>query len=139
MNTLRTLLIAMLLCAACASHHLPPKELLQANLEAMQEAVTAKVPDTQRAARLNKSINDLGQQLLSFRAVRDRFQSDVLALNARPDVIRGELEARIAQFDKQRVAIRTRVFELHSELIAATTPEEWKGLFPYERAVLTEE
>jgi hypothetical protein len=77
--------------------------------------------------------------LLSFRAVRDRFQSDVLALNARPDVTRPELEARIAQFDKQRVAIRTRVFELHSELIAATTPKEWKGLFPYERAVLTEE
>jgi hypothetical protein len=138
MRTLRTPVIAILLCGACASHHLPPKEILEANLEAMQEAVNARVADTRRAARLNKSINDLGQQLLSFRAVRDRFQSDVLALNARPDVTRPELEARIAQFDQQRVAIRTRVFELHSELVAASTPEEWKGLFPYERAVVTE-
>ena len=40
---------------ACASHHLPPKEILEANLEAMQEAVSAKVPDAQRAARLNQS------------------------------------------------------------------------------------
>ena len=141
MNFLRTYGLALLMCGACAyaSHHLTPKENLEANLERMQEAVSAKVPDTQRAARLNKSIVDLGQQLLSFRAVRDRFQSDVLTLNARPDVTRTELEARIGQFDKERVAIRARVLELHSELIAATTPEEWKGLFPYERAVLTEE
>jgi hypothetical protein len=139
MNFLRTSALASLLCAACASHHLPPKELLEANLEAMQEAVTVKVPDTQRAARLNEAITNLGQRLLSFRTVRDRFQSDLLALNARPDVMRTELEARIGDFDKERMAIRARVFELHSELIAATTPEEWKSLFPYERAVLTEE
>jgi len=131
--------IAMLLCAACASHHqLPPKELLEADLEAMQEAVSARVPDAQRVARLNKSINDLGQQLLSFQGVRDRFQSDMLILNARPDVTRSELEARIGQFDKERTALRARVFELHSELIASTTAEEWKKLFPYERAVLTD-
>jgi len=127
------------MCAACASHQLPSKEVLEANLEAMQEAVTAKVPDRQRAARLNKSISDLGKQLLSFRSVRGRFESDLLAPNARPDVTRPELEARIAQFDKERLALRGRVFELHSELIAATTAEEWKGLFPHERAVLTED
>jgi hypothetical protein len=136
---LRHLGLAMLLCTACASHHLPPKELLEANLEAMQEAVAQKVPDAQRAARLNKSITTLGQQLLSFRTLRDRFESDLLTLNARPDVTRSELDSRIGQFDKERVAIRARVFELHSQLIAATTDEEWKGLFPYERAVLTEE
>src|SRR5215813_6057780 len=121
MKSVRAYGLAILMCAACASHHLPPKELLQANLEAMQEAVAAKIPDTQRVARLNKSINDLGQQLISFRAVRDRFQADLLALNARPEVSRPELETRIAQFEKERVAIRARVFELHSELIAATT------------------
>lgn len=139
MNSLRAYGLALLMCGACASHHLPPKEILEANLEAMQEAVSAKVPDPQRAARLNQSILNLRQQLLSFRAVRDRFQSDLQTLNARPDVTRTELEARIGQFDKERVAIRARVLELHSELIAGTTPEEWKGLFPYERAVLTEE
>lgn len=139
MKSLHAYGLALLMCSACASHHQPPKEILEANLEAMQEAVSAKVPDTQRATRLNKSIVDLGQQLLSFRAVRDRFQSDLLTLNARPDATRTEFEARIGQFDKERVAIRARVLALHSELIAATTPEEWKRLFPYERAVLTEE
>jgi len=138
MNPLLSCELVLLMCVACASHHIPPKELLEANLEAMQEAVSAKVPDTQRAARLNKSINELGQQLLSFQVDRDRFQSDFLALNARADVTRAELESRIEQFDKRRVATRARVFELHAELIAATNAEDWKKLFPYERAVLTE-
>jgi septal ring factor EnvC (AmiA/AmiB activator) len=130
--------IALLLCAACASHDLPPKELVAADLEAFQEAVSVKVSDAQRAARLNQSINELGQQLQSFQAARDRFQADFLALNSRTDVMRAELEDRIEQFDSQRRAIRARVFELHSQLIAATTADEWKGLFPYERALLTD-
>lgn len=139
MKTLCTSIAALLLSAACASHHhLPPKELLESDLETMQEAVSAKVSDPQRAARLNQSIIDLGQQLLSFQAAGNRFRADFMALNSRPDVTRPELEGRIEQFDKQRAAIRSRVFELHSQLIAATTAEEWKGLFPYERALLTD-
>jgi hypothetical protein len=137
-QTLQTSLLAVLLCAACASHQLAPKELLEADLEALQEAVSVKVPDAQRAARLNNSITDLGQQLLSFQAARDRFQSEFLVLNSRPEVTRPELEARLQQFDTQRRAIRARVFKLHSEMITATTAEEWKGLFHYERAVLTD-
>lgn len=138
MRTLLALLVGLLLCAGCAHHPLPPKEVLEANLEVMEEAVSAKVSDPRRAARLNKTIGDLGQQLLSFQEVEDRFRSDFIALNARPNVSRQELEARIAQFDSQRVAIRARVFELHTELIAATTAEEWKALFPRERALLTD-
>jgi len=97
------------LLTACAHHnHLFPKDLLEANFEAMQEAVAANVPDTERVARINKSINDLRQQLLSFQADRNRFQSDLLALNARPDVTRAELEARIQQFNNGHVAPRAQ-------------------------------
>jgi chromosome segregation ATPase len=135
-------LCACLLVAAltgCVHHdHLSAKELLEADLEAMQEAVVANVPDSERVARLNESIDSLGQQLFSFEADRKRFESDLLTLNARPDATRAELEARIGQFDEKRVAIRASVFELHAALIAATTAEEWKKLFPYERAVLTD-
>jgi len=131
-------LVVTLLCAACANHRLPPKELVEADIEAMQEAVAAKIPDAQRAARLNMSISQLRQQLLTFQAERDRFQFDLLELNGRPDATRPQLEARIEQFDEQRVATRARVFELHSEMLAASTAEEWKALFPYERAVLTD-
>jgi hypothetical protein len=64
---------AALILAGCANRHLPPKELLAANLEAMQEAVATKVPDAQRAARVDKAIDGLGEQLRAFEAVRTTF------------------------------------------------------------------
>jgi hypothetical protein len=131
-------LLAALLCVACASQHLSPKERLEADLEAMQEAVSVKVPDAQRAARLNKSINDLGQQMRTFQTVGNKFQSDFLTLNSRRTARRAEFETLIEEYDKQRVVLRARMLELHSQMIEATTAEEWKGLFPYERALLTD-
>lgn len=137
-RTFQSALLVALLCAACASHHVPPKKRLEADLEAMQEAVVVKVPDAQRAERLSKSINDLGQQMLAFQALGNKFQSEFLTLNSRRSATRAEFETLIKGYDKQRRAQRAHMFELHSQLIEATTAEEWKGLFPYERALLTD-
>jgi hypothetical protein len=137
-QTLQSSLLVALLCAACASQHLAPKERLEADLEAMQEAVSVKVPDAQRAARLNKSINDLGQLMLTFQVVGTKFQSDFLTLNSRRTATRAEFETLVEEYNRQRVTLRARMLELHSQMIEATTAEEWKGLFPYERALLTD-
>jgi hypothetical protein len=137
-RTFQSALLGALLCAACASHHLPQKERLEADLEAMQLAVSVKVPDAQRAARLNKSINDLGQQMLAFQTLGNKFQSEFRTLNSRRTAARAEFETLIKGYDKQRRDQRAHMFELHSQLIEATTAEEWKGLFPYERALLTD-
>jgi Spy/CpxP family protein refolding chaperone len=102
----------------------------------MREAVTAQVTDPQRAARVNKTIDDLEEQLLSFDVVHRTYQSNVVALNARPDATRAEFEALAENFGKQRIAFRNRVFELHLKMIEATTAEEWKGLYRYERNIL---
>jgi len=134
------LLVVTLACVACASHHehLPPQELLKANIEAMQEAVPSKISDPARAARVNKAIDALRQQLLSFDSVQATFRSNTRALNARPDATRSEFETLVKQFDEKRIAVRRRFFELHSEMIAATTEAEWKDLSPYEQRLLTE-
>jgi hypothetical protein len=136
MRTLRVWLLSAVACAAYASHHLAPQELLKANLEAMREAVPAQVADPQRAARVNKAIDDLREQLLSFDAVHKTYQTNVVTLNARPDATRAEFETLAENFGKRRIAFRNRVFELHSEMIDATTAEEWKGLYRYERNIL---
>ena len=134
------LLVVILACVACASHHehLPPQELLKANIEAMQQAVPSKISDPARAARVNKAVDALRQQLLSFDSVQATFQSNIRALNARPDATRSEFETLVKQFDEKRIAVRRRLFELHSEMIAATTEAEWKDLSPYEQRLLTE-
>ena len=133
-------LALLLLCGACASHreHLTPQELLKANIESMQEAAPTRIADPARAARVNEAIDGLRQQLLSFDAVQATYRSNLRALNARPDATRTEFETLVDQFDKQRIAFRTRLFELHSQMIAATTEAEWKELSPYEQRLLTE-
>jgi hypothetical protein len=137
MKTLCPLLIGILLCAGCASHGSPQDELTT-NLQNLQKAVTLNVGDPQRAARLTSSINEMGQQLRSFEAVRTTFQSNFLALNSRPEATRAQFDSLIDQFDRQRTAIRARVFELHLELTAASTDKEWQSLWSYERKLLTD-
>jgi hypothetical protein len=102
----------------------------------MREAVAATVPDASRAADVNEAINGLEAQLLSFENLTRNFRADVIALNARPDVTRAELDSLFRTFDEKRVAIRKRLIELHLQMTAATTAGEWKALFPYERALL---
>jgi hypothetical protein len=97
---------------ACASRyeHMPPQELLKANIEAMQAAVPAKVSDLVRAARVGQAIDALRQQLVSFDAIQATFQSNIRVLNARPDATRSEFETLVERFDKQRIAVRSRLF-----------------------------
>jgi hypothetical protein len=128
--------LSTLLCAACASHPLPPEELAKANLEAMREAVAIEVPDASRAARLNQAIDGMDDQMREFAAAAHAFQENVRALNARPDATRAEFDTLVERFDTQRSTARKRLLELHFDLIAATTDEEWKRLSPYEKAVL---
>jgi hypothetical protein len=139
MKALRTTAIAVIMCAACASHHgASSQDRLTADLQELHEAVTLNVDDGQRAARLQSSIVALGQQMRSFGTLRQTFQSRFLALNARPDATRAEFDSLIEGFDKQRAAIRASVFRLHAEIIAATTDKEWKTLSYYERKLLTD-
>lgn len=139
MKALRTTAIAVIMCAACASlHGASSRDRLSADLQELHEAVTLNVDDSQRAAHLQSSIDALGQQMRSFQAQSQTFQSSFLALNARPDATRAEFDSLVEKFDKQRAAIRTRVLELHSEMIAATTDKEWKTLSYYERKLLTD-
>jgi hypothetical protein len=130
------MLIGALLVAACASQSLPPRRLLEADLEAMREAVATTVPDADRAARVNEAIDGLETQLLSFETLVRTFRTDVIAHNSRPDATRAEFDSLFKLFDEQRIAIRKRLFELHLQMTAATTAAEWKVLFPYERALL---
>jgi hypothetical protein len=139
-NTMRmagALLLGILLCVGCASHGSPQDELTT-NLQNLQKAVTLNVGDGQRAARLTSSINELGQELRSFEVLRKSFRSDFLSLNSRPEATRAEFDSLIEQFNRQRAAIRARVFELHLELTAATTDKEWQSLRYYERKLLTD-
>ena len=122
MNSLRTCGLAILMCAACASHHLPPEELLEANLEAMQEAVTARVPDTQRAARLNTSITRLESQ-------RSRLEKEVLSALERHDTPTEELQSIEREADEINASATQKMLDVRFVMRQQLSDEHWRAIF----------
>ncbi len=130
-----TLVAVLHLVASCAMHETSPREKATQNLKAMRIAAAA-MPDAPRAAKVARAIDGLERELVSLRDLIEAFRRDVGALNAKPDATRAELEGVMDAFDTQRKNIRMRVLGWHAEMIAATTPAEWKSLAPLERAAL---
>lgn len=102
----------------------------------MSEAVPKTVTDANRAAIVQASIGRLESELVGFRATLDTFEMDLRILNARREVQGSQLAERLDQFDAERKAARSRVLDIHLQITAATTPDEWKQLAKYERAAL---
>lgn len=102
----------------------------------MSEAVPKAVADANRAALVQAAIGRLESELVGFRATLDNFEMDLRMLNARRDVQRAQLAERLEQFDVERKAARSRVMDIHLQMTAATTDDEWKQLSRYERAAI---
>ena len=131
-------LALVLICAACASRHaLPPKSEFRAEVEAMREVVATKVRDEQRVARLNEAIDGFDAEAVSFSKALTVFRANLEALNSRPDATRDQFDSLIEAFDRERVATRARLIELHRQMIGATTAAEWKDLAQHERKMLS--
>jgi len=102
----------------------------------MSEAVPKTVTDANRAALVQAAIGRLESELVGFRLALDTYEADLRSLNARRDVQRSQLAERLDLFDVERKAARSRVLDIHMQMIGATTAEEWKKLSTYERAAL---
>jgi len=102
----------------------------------MNEAVPKAVTDANRAAIVQASIGRLESELVGFRTTLDNFEMDLRLLNARRDVQRAQIVERLDQFDAERKAARSRVLDIHLQMTAATTADEWKQLAKHERAAL---
>ena len=102
----------------------------------MSEAVPKTVTDANRAAIVQASIGRLESELVGFRATLENFEIELRLMNARRDVQRSQLAERLDQFDAERKAARARVLDIHLQMTAATTAEEWKQLAKHERAAL---
>jgi len=102
----------------------------------MSDAVPKAVADANRAALVQVAIGRLDAELAGLRAALENFEMDLRLLNARRDASRTQLAERLDLFDVERKAARSRVLDIHMQMIGATTAEEWKKLSSYERAAL---
>src|SRR5262245_28006344 len=112
--------------AGCAGNQPSARDTISGELKDMREAAMQRIADSQRAARARRSIDGLEVELLAFEETVANLRFQVRTLNARPDATRAEFDALLERFGAQRSAVRSRILARHFDLIAATTPEEWK-------------
>lgn len=130
---IRMLLLAATMLAGCAGHDTPARDTVTRELAAMSRKAGEQVPDAGRAARLQQAIDGLGAELIAFHDAYADISVELRELNADPAASRAQFEALLEQFEVKHRQLRERILQRHFELIALTSPAEWKALAPHER------
>ena len=103
---------------------------------ALHDAVIVYVPDARRKQRLHPAIDSFDDEFRTFGTTTVAFHDLLRALNAQPDATRGQFADLTARYDAEREAHRERVTQIHYNLIALTTADEWRSLARHEAALL---
>lgn len=139
MKTTRSWIAILLGCVAlvgCKSEPGSPLEVVRSGMAATREAVRESVADPARAAQLLAKVDELEALLVDQSRELDESALELRRLNAEPDAERAELVAAIRQHTESRRARRARALDVHFDMIALTTEEEWGRIARREREVL---
>ncbi|MFA9438030.1 hypothetical protein ACDA63_00165 [Uliginosibacterium sp. sgz301328] len=123
--------------AGCATHPEPPADTIRKEMAALRDAIDKAVKDPERAEQARQQSVAMETDLLALEQAVYQSSIELRALNARPDASRADFDAALDKFDGTRANLRQRIVDQHLALVASTTADEWKALFPYEsRAML---
>jgi chromosome segregation ATPase len=130
-------LLAAVLIQGCATP-VPSSqsEQIADRVAALHDAVIVYVPDTRRKQRLHPAIDNFDDEFRTFRAATVAYHDLLRALNAQPAASRGQFADLTARYEAEGEAHRERVTQIHYNLIALTTADEWRSLARHEAALL---
>jgi hypothetical protein len=86
------------------------------------------VADPGRRAQLIERANALEREVQDFSAKAWTFAESLKALNGDYDTPPEKLRELFKQFDNQRVAMQSKLKDLHFQMLALTTPDEWSDI-----------
>ncbi|MGC3965264.1 MAG: hypothetical protein QM803_18640 [Rhodocyclaceae bacterium] len=126
-----------MLVAGCATHPEPPADTIRKEMAALRGAIDEAVKDSTRADQARQYSVAMETDLLALEQAVYQSSIELRALNARPDATSQDFDAALQKFDDTRTNLRQRIVDEHLALVASTTADEWKTLFPFEsRAML---
>ena len=130
-----SVLIPLLICA-CAGHKPSQSEQSAQAMQAARNDVSRVVPDAERREKLNATFDRYEDELRTFGGAVAAFQDRLRELNADPDASRDQFNDLIAGYQVGRKAARSRLVQIHHELLALTSEEEWRSIGEHEVEVL---
>lgn len=121
-------LLAAMLTTGCSSK--PPSADVQLRQDAaeLRTVINQQVTDPARRAQLLEHANALEQTVQDFTGESQRFAESLQALNGDYDTPPEKLRELFEQFDNQRIAMQSKVKDLHFQMLALTTPDEWSDI-----------
>lgn len=130
--------VAALACG-CAGRKVSQAEESATAVQAVRDEVARVVADTGRREKALAAVDRFEVELKTFSATVATFQRSLHVLNADPDATRAQFNELIGRFQAERKVSRARLAQIHAELLAATTEEEWRSIARREAEIVPAE
>lgn len=94
----------------------------------LRAAITKEVADPARAAAMSASVDAMARATGEIGALATRQKETIQPMLRDYGSSRGDIEAKLAEFEKQRKALSQKLLEAHLAFKSQATPAEWGKL-----------
>jgi hypothetical protein len=122
------IMLVSLLSLGCASKPSDPREQLVSNMQVMRSAISNNVEDAERKQNLLLLTASLEQTLLEYNQSFVDFAVEFGKLNRDYATPREKLQELQASFRTVRASVINKVVDIHYQMVAQTTEDEWKKI-----------
>jgi hypothetical protein len=109
----------------CAGTKLTPEETLQGASQELRQTVSKNVGDPGRRQQMLGLVDQIESTQRSFSAQAAEFAAQYSRMNADYDTARARFEELFSDYNSRRIQSRDRILDLHFQLAALATTEEW--------------
>jgi hypothetical protein len=109
----------------CAGATLTPEETLQGASQELRQTVSKNVGDPGRRQQMLGLVDQIESTQRSFSAQAAEFAAQYSRMNADYGTARAQFEELFSDFNSRRIQSRDRILELHFQLAAMATAQEW--------------
>jgi len=113
----------------------PPKsssELVEAPIQEMRHAIEKTIPEAARQGQLLSVVDLLDGVLKEHATDLEALSRDLSGLNADYDSSREAFDKALSDFAQRAHSRKQRVLDLHFQMTALTSAEEWKPISKHE-------
>lgn len=118
----------LLAAGGCAGATRTPDEAIQASGQELRQSVSKHVEDPGRREQMLSLVGEIESTQRSFSTQSAEFAQQYARLNADFNAPRAQFEQLFADFNAHRIQSRYRILDLHFQLTALATEQEWKRI-----------
>lgn len=113
---------------ACTHQQLTPEARLQQGAADMRATITRIVADPAHRDQLLERANSFERVLADYAVEFESFVGKLHQANRNYDTPPEQIKATFAQFEKVRQTSRAQALDLHFQMLALTSADEWKQI-----------